>query len=284
MFFWGFSFIWSNRLLKLGAPVYALVFSRTAIAGLILLAITLFSRQLELPEKKDVKWFLVLAFAEPFLYFIGETFGMKLTGSPTLCSVIIATIPVFAMIFAITVFCEQLSRSNIAGIILTLPGICLVMFERDFGKMEHPAGIALLFLAVFSAVVYSLAVKKLLARYRGLTVTTWQHLIGACLFSPFFFVFDYPGVKTLSFSWELLYPLLLLAVFCSCICYLLFINTIQTIGISKTSAFTSLIPVITAVGAFLLGEETFPARKIMGIAIVVTGLILSQYTRRTTAH
>ena len=260
-------------------PVYALVFLRMVIASVILLTFVLFTKQLEWPRKKDLKWFLLLAFTEPFLYFIGETFGMKLTGSSTLCSVIIATIPIFSMTFAMMVFREQVSKSNMTGIFLTLPGICLVVFEQEFGKVEHPAGLAMMFLAVFSAVAFSLVIKKLAVKYSSITLTTWQHLLGAIYFLPLFFFFDYQTVNTLSFTWELIRPLLFLAVFCSCLCFFLFINTVQELGISRTATFTSLIPVITAVGAFLLGEEALSIRKILGIVIVVTGLILSQYMR-----
>ncbi|MCL1973247.1 MAG: DMT family transporter, partial [Bacteroidetes bacterium] len=130
MFFWGFSFIWSNQLLKLGMPVFALIFFRMAIAGIILLAVSLGTKKLQWPCKKDIKWFFLLALAEPFLYFVGETFGMKLTASPTLCSVVIATIPIFSMVFAMSVYHEKVSRSNKVGIFLTLPGICIVVFEH----------------------------------------------------------------------------------------------------------------------------------------------------------
>ena len=280
MFFWGFSFIWSNQLLKLGMPVYALIFFRMAIASIILLAVTLILKQLQLPRKKDISWFLLLALTEPFLYFIGETFGMKWSGSPTLCSVVIATIPIFCMVFAISLYRERVSKSNMAGIFLTLPGICLVVFEHGFGEVERLSGIAMLFLAVFSAVGYSLVVKRLSGHYNSITVNTWQHVIGTLYFLPLFFIIDYQAVKTLPFTWEVIRPLLSLAIFCSCLCYFLFINTIKELGISRTSTFTSLIPVITAVGAFLLGEEALPMRKIVGIMIVVTGLILSQYNRK----
>jgi len=259
-------------------PVYALIFFRMAIAGIILLAVSLAFKQLEMPRKKDIKWFLLLALTEPFLYFIGETYGMKLTASPTICSVIIATIPIFSLVFALTFLRERISKSNMVGIFLTLPGICFVVFEGGVGGVEHPIGVAMLFLAVFSAVAYALVIKKLSNLYNSITINTWQHVIGAIYFLPLFFVVDYQTVKTFSFSWEWIRPLLLLAVFCSCICYFLFINTVKELGVARTSTFTSLVPIVTAIGAFLLGEETLPARKVLGMAIVVTGLILSQYT------
>jgi len=283
MLFWGFSFIWTNQILKMGLPVFALVFFRMAIAGVILLLFTLSIKKLEIPRKKDVSWFLLLALAEPFLYFIGEVFGMKLSGSPTLASIVIATIPVFSMLFAMMVYREQLSKWNMAGIFLTLPGICVVVFENGFGKIEHTAGVAMLFLAVFSAVAYTLIVKRLSSQYNSITVNTWQHVIGAIYFLPLYFIIDHQTVKTISFSWELIRPLLLLSIFCSCLCYFLLINTVKELGVSKTSTFTSLIPAVTAIGAFFMGEESLPLRKIVGIGIVVVGLILSQYSRSGAA-
>ena len=279
MLFWGFSFIWTNQILKIGLPVFALVFFRMAIAGVILLIFTLSIKKLEIPRKKDFVWFFLLALAEPFLYFIGETFGMKLSGSPTLASIVIATIPVFSMVFAMMVYREKLSGWNMTGIFLTLPGICVVVFEHGFGKIEHPSGVAMLFLAVFSAVAYTLLIKRLSNQYNSITINTWQHVIGAIYFLPLFFIIDYPTVVTISFRWELIRPLLLLSLFCSCLCYFLLINTVKELGVSRTSTFTSLIPAVTAFGAFLLGEEALPLRKIVGIAIVVAGLILSQYSR-----
>ena len=259
-------------------PVFALIFFRMAVAALILFAITLILKKLQIPRKQDVGWFLLLALTEPFLYFIGETFGIKWSGSPTLCSVVIATIPIFSMIFAIMIYSERISKSNMTGIFLTLPGICLVVLDHGFGEVEHVAGLSMLFLAVFSAVGYSLVVKKLSHSYNSITINTWQHAIGTIYFLPLFFFMDYQTVKALSFSWELIRPVLYLALFCSCFCYFALINTFKELGISKTSTFTSLIPVVTAVGVFLLGHEALPMRKITGIMIVIGGLILSQYS------
>ena len=283
MFFWGFSFIWTNQILKMGMPVFALVFFRMVIAGIVLLLFTLSIKKLEIPRKKDIVWFFLLALAEPFLYFIGEVFGMKLTASPTLSSIVIATIPIFSMLFAMVVYREKLSGWNKAGILLTLPGIGIVVFENGFGKIEHPAGVAMLFLAVFSAVAYTLIVRRLSNQYRSITINTWQHVIGAIYFLPLFFFIDYPTVKAFTFSWELVRPIILLAIFCSCLCYFLLINTVRELGVSKTSTFTSLIPVVTALGAFFLKEESLQIQKIVGISVVVIGLVLSQYTAKKAA-
>jgi Permeases of the drug/metabolite transporter (DMT) superfamily len=283
MLCWGFSFIWSNQVLQAGLPVYAMVFLRMSLAGILLFGFMLLCRKLEKVRKADIKWFLLLALAEPFLYFIGEGFGIKLTNSPTLSSVIIATVPIFAMLSAMAIFHERLSRTNITGVLLTLPGIALVVFEGGFGSAENNLGIALLFLAVFSAVAYSLVANKLVHKYSSLTIVTYQHLIGALYFLPFFLTLDLPTVGNMVGSWEILQPMLLLAVLCSCVCYCLFINTIRAIGVSKTSIFTSIIPVITAIAAFAMGHDSMPPIKIIGIGIVVIGLILSQYVRKQKA-
>jgi drug/metabolite transporter (DMT)-like permease len=56
-----------------------------------------------------------LAFSEPFIYFIGETYGLQRV-SPVITSLIISTIPVFTAIFMRCFFRATLTWINFAGI------------------------------------------------------------------------------------------------------------------------------------------------------------------------
>jgi drug/metabolite transporter (DMT)-like permease len=46
---------------------------------------------------------------------------------------------------------------------------------------------------------------------------------------------------------------------------------------ARTNVFVNLIPVFTAILSYLILKERFIVLKIVGIAIVVAGLIFSQY-------
>lgn len=281
VFFWGFSFIWTNSLLLQNFPVYSLVFFRMLFAAIIITAISFFSGKIERVAKQDWTWFLLLVLLEPFIYFIGETFGLKIVNSPTLGSIIISTIPIFALIAGMSFFKERITPINIFGISITLPGILLVVFEKGGIDVSHYAGIILLFVAVFAAVGYSMVVKKLAVRYNSFTIVTYQHILGAIYFLPMFLIYDFKEFSLSSITWDIIKPLLYLAALCSSLAFILFINSIKVLGIARANIFTTLVPVVSAFGAFILGHEMMSSRKIAGIIIVVAGVIIAQRQKRS---
>ena len=76
--FWGISFVWTKELLNNEFNVVFVITVRLLISFALLLAIAFITRQIESIKKDDRKWFFLLAFFEPFLYFIGENYGLKL--------------------------------------------------------------------------------------------------------------------------------------------------------------------------------------------------------------
>lgn len=278
--FWGFSFIWTNSLLKQNFPPIALVFFRMLFAAILLFIVSFAARKIEKVHKKDFIWFLLLVLLEPFIYFIGETFGLQIVNSPTLGSIIIATIPIFALIPGMLVYKEKITAINVIGVFVTLPGILLVVFDKGAISVDHYWGIFLLFIAVFAAVGYSVVVKRLARTYNSYTIATYQHILGALYFLPLFLLYDYDTFSITMFTPEVLKPLLFLAVLCSCTAFILFINSIKALGIARANIFTTLVPAISAFGAYMLGQESLNLMKIAGITIVIAGVIVAQREKK----
>lgn len=278
--FWGFSFIWTNSLLKQNFPPIALVFFRMLFAAILLFIVSLAARKIERVHKKDFGWFLLLVLLEPFIYFIGETFGLQIVNSPTLGSIIIATIPIFALIPGMLVYKEKITAINVIGVFVTLPGILLVVFDKGAISVDHYWGIFLLFIAVFAAVGYSVVVKRLARTYNSYTIATYQHILGALYFLPLFLIYDYDTFSVSMFTPQVLQPLLFLAILCSCTAFILFINSIKALGIARANIFTTLVPAISAFGAFMLGQESLNLMKIAGITIVIAGVIVAQREKK----
>ena len=83
VFFWGMSFLWSDQVLDQDVPVFTFIFTRMILAAAGLSLISLLAGKLQRIRKGDLKWFAAMTAFEPFLYFLGETFGLKMTDSPT---------------------------------------------------------------------------------------------------------------------------------------------------------------------------------------------------------
>jgi drug/metabolite transporter (DMT)-like permease len=274
---WGLSFVWTNDILNHNVPPFTLLFVRLATAGILLYTYARITGKLQKVTRKDALYMFLMAFFEPFIYFIGETYGMKVTGSAVLAAVIIATIPITCLFAEKILYKVPYTAFKIIGTAITIPGIVMVVMKGgDNASVDHYYGIALLFLAVAGATGYAAVVKKLSGTYNPTTITTYQFLIGALLFFPFFLGFGLDGLNSTFFSAEVLVPLLSLAILCSCVAFLFWVTSIARLGMMKANIFSALIPAVSAIGAAAMGQEEITAITVTGIAVVIAGVIIAQ--------
>jgi len=279
MVFWSFSYVWTNIALR-SFTVITLLESRLLVATVVMFLFGIFTRQLQLPRREDIKWFLLLAFFEPFLYFIGETYGLKRI-SPTIASVMIATIPLFAPFSAYFILKEKISKANIAGIIVSFAGIVsIVTVGSDKATATDTAGVLLIALAVASAIFYATVLKKLSAHYNGITLVTYQNIIGFFYFLPLFLGIEAPPLHEIVWRTDSVVCMLLLALFASFIAFVLFAEAVRRIGVARSNVFCNLLPVLTAIFSALILHEVLPAQQIIGMVVVIAGLFVSQINKK----
>jgi len=275
MLFWGLSFVWFKQVIGVYDPL-TIITIRLVISTALLTLFLFITRRIERIRKGDLRWFILLSFTQPFCYFIGESFGLRLVSS-TISAVIISTIPLFTPIAAIILLKEQISKEVVIGILFSFIGIVLMIVNPDLSIAAAPSGILLLFMAVFAAVAYSVVIKKLAYKYQPATIILMQNLIGVVYFLPLFLVFESGDFLNASPGWDVWIALAKLAFFASTLSYLFYIISIKEIGVVKANILTNLIPIFTAVFSFFVLDERFTPAKIAGMTIVMAGIILSQY-------
>lgn len=276
--FWGMSYIWADSLIGNGIPVFYFVFVRILFAGVIMLLLNLVTSGLQPIRRKDIPKFFLVSFCEPFIYFICETYGIKATGSPTLSALIIATIPIFSIGAGIIFFKEKITRLNCIGMLMSLVGIVLVAMSKGELGDNFIWGIILLFIAVLSEVGHASLTRSLVDTYSSQNIVMYQFLIGSLYLLPLFLwkgLGDFDASVYLSIDvWT---PILCLAILCSSVAFTLWVSTIKSLGVAKSSIFSALIPVVSALIAWVIGREMLTVRQWTGIVIAVLGVILSQY-------
>lgn len=278
---WGISYIWTNQLIALDIPVTYFVFVRILLAGFVLFLLNAASGRIAKIKRKDLPKFLLLAFFEPFIYFICESYGVKETGSPTLSAMIIATIPIFSIGAGMLFFKERVNAVNVAGILLCLGGIVLVVMSKGALGRHFIFGVVLLLIAVLSEVGHASVTKSLSGNYTSQVIVMYQFLIGSVYLLPLFIFKGLDGFSARYLSAEVWYPLICLAVLCSSLAFSLWVSTIKSLGVAKSSIFSALIPVVAAVVAWILGHESLNLRQFIGITISAVGVVLSQYTKKS---
>ena len=278
MFLWGMSFIWSKLAFETYQP-FTVLFFRLSIASIFLLILSKSLGILEKIKKEDYKLLLLLSFFEPFLYFIGENFGLQFVSAST-ASIIIATIPLFMPFLGYYFFSEQIRQNNIIGVLISVIGVLMIILKPNLSLSGHPIGFALIFLAVFSALAYTVVLKKVSHKYNSFTIVTWQSVIASLAFLPFFIINDFQDFSKIGILNTDFIFILLLGIFASSLAFLLYTQSIKYFGLAKIGIFSNLIPMFTVTISFFVLDEKLNAIKYLGIVLVIIGLFLSERKRK----
>ncbi len=277
-FFWSFSFIWFKVAYQGYNPITVVIF-RLTIAALLITIIAAFLKRLQKPSKEDFWLFILMAFFEPFIYFLGESYGLKYVSS-TVAAVIVATIPLISPVFAWYFFKERLKWMNVAGLAFSFFGVGLVVLNGSFQFDASPLGVGLEFIAVFAAIAYSIVLRKLVFRYNTLSIIAYQNIIGIVFFLPVWLVVDFNDFISRPFHPEAFRAIIFLAVFASTLAFVFFTQSIRQIGVNRSNTFINLIPVFVAILSYFILKESLGTQQIVGIFIVVIGLFLAQIKRK----
>ena len=263
--------------------VSILITLRMAVATLVMVPSLALVRKLERIRKKDIKWFLLLALAEPFIYNLCETNGVNNVSS-SLASVVIATIPLFVPFGMWIGYRQRIKPSMLVGVVMSLVGVgvMLVGGEELTGNLQ---GLIFLAGAVFIAVVYTLILVKIVDHYRPITITTYQNLIGLIYYIPLMLAVDHSELVQLHITPRMLIPLLILGICCSTLAYAFYNRGVRHLGASEACIFNNAIPVVTFFVALTLPglayPETFSWFKLLGILTVISGVIIAQNPFKT---
>jgi drug/metabolite transporter (DMT)-like permease len=271
---WGLTFIWSEQILKVYSPI-TMTFIRLSLASLFLFIFVKITKKLQKFEGKDFRLMILAAFCEPFLYQIGESYGI-LHSSGSFAAIMVALIPLVVPMAMWLVFGTRSSWAVLLGLLVSFGGILYMVLGNNFELMVDVRGILFLSLAILSAVVYVLCIQKLSIKYNNFTIVFYQTFLSALMFLPLFVTSGWQEFRAIPIDFSIYKNLVMLAIFGSGVAFICFVESMRQIGAVRTQLFTNLIPIITAIGAYFLLNEIFTSQKIIGIIIVILGLFISQ--------
>lgn len=274
MILWGSSFVWGKIALNFYGT-NTIVFLRLLVSTIVLLPILIFLKKLRIPKLKDLPLFLLLAFFEPYLYFLGETNGLRYL-SPSISAVFIAVIPLFTPFIAWYFLKEKISMITLSGIIISILGICVLVLGKNLNLEVSPKGILLTMIAILAANGYSVMIKKIPDAYSIFTIILWQNILGLIFFLPLFLLTGAKDIFETGLLREPLIAIINLGIFASTLAFLFYMYGLKFMSISKVNVFTNTIPIFTIFISWLFYDEALTAKKLIAVLIVVAGVIISQ--------
>jgi drug/metabolite transporter (DMT)-like permease len=195
--------------------------------------------------------------------------------SPSVASLIIATIPVFTVIFATLILKEKTTKKIVIGITLSLSGVIIISLTGTTGNPFEVSYLSAALAVLVSAIVgagYTIAGKKLLERYSAFSLTVYAFLFGSLGLLPFLSSSLITEATTL--SWTGWGAVLFLALLPTVVGYILWYVALEIKTASEISVFLYFIPVLSTIISYFLFQEPVTWLFILGGVLVIGGLII----------
>jgi drug/metabolite transporter (DMT)-like permease len=272
----GLSFIASKQALQ-GLGIFQLVFCRYLLALLLLSTILWKDRKKLIIARKDWKYFLLLTMVEPVGYFIFETFGIRYT-SPSNVSLIIATIPIFTLIFAALMIREKISRRAFGGVLLSLAGVYFIVSHQQ-GTTLAPSpvlGNLLAMGAAISAGFYNVLCRRITRTYSPLTITYYQSIVATIVFFPLATIETFFRESTY-IDGSIILSIFYLGFGSSVAAYFLLNFTLSRLPTYRVAIFANLIPVVTIFASWLIFREFLRPMQFFGAVLILLGIYLASF-------
>jgi drug/metabolite transporter (DMT)-like permease len=247
--------------------------ARFIAAGVILGAFLLVRGRFTVPASNRS----ALVVAGMFLFALNPllfTEGVKFTTAAQ-AALMLASIPLWSMLFARIAGREQLTARKIAGSLVTCAGVATVLVDGlskgDTAGADALLGDGLCLAAAACAGLYSVIIKRVLATSDALSVAACAMIVGGLTLLPIA-LFDLSGhvpqPTTASWLW-----LVFVAVLGGALAFGAWNTGLQKLTPTQASVFLNLNPIAaSAVGAVTLREAPGPAWMI-GLVLVVAGLL-----------
>lgn len=235
--------------------------------------------------KKDIPSIFMLGFFGIMVYHFGLNYGEQYMSAGA-ASLIIATIPIFILILAVVFLKERITFLKFLGIILALLGVIIISI---WGKTEETiyiekiyAAFAVLIAAVVGA-FYTIAGKKMLGRYNGISLTAYAILFGSVVLIPLS-IFNTSLVdEVLNMHAVTWFAVIFLGVFSTVIGYGIWYIALEMKSASEISVYLYAIPFISTIAGFILiPDNTITMFFIVGGVFVLTGLLLVNIKQKTS--
>ncbi len=222
---------------------------------------------------------LLVALFCPVIYFLGETFGIKLTTASE-SGVFIACIPVATLIASTLILKKKPTRLQVAGILTTLSGVLVTVFAAGASASFSAAGYLLLLMAVTSYALYCVFVDKASA-FTEAEITFVMLAAGAAVFS---LLAMGEAVATGTFHELLLLPatnrdFLVAALYgglgCSILAFFLSNMAIARVGVNRYTSFAGVATVVSILSGVLVLHEHFSAWQAVGAVVIIVGVYIA---------
>ncbi len=269
----GFNTPISRSLIPDVVDPLVLTYFRMGGAMVLFWCVSLFTKKEHVPAK-DV---LMLFFASVFALVLNQMpfiSGLAMT-SPIDASIVITLLPIVSMFLAALIIKEPITLKKVLGVIVGASGALLLILSHARGANGESNlwGNLIVFVGVVSYSLYLTLFKDLISRYTPVTLMKWMFLFASILCLPV----CYSSIAATDFAslefnaWLRIAYVVCMATFTT---YLLIPIGQKVLRPTTISMYNYVQPVVAALVAVALGQDTFGWQNILSALLVFVGVYL----------
>jgi drug/metabolite transporter (DMT)-like permease len=189
-------------------------------------------------------------------------------------SIIVNLNPIVVLIFGAIFLSESLNKRKVAGFILGVGAGLAFLWSTLTLSAGFELGVLLAVIGLFAWGAYTITLHYL-AGADPYIVMTIKHVTSSLMIIPFILILLWNGTQ-LVLVWDIwtLLGLTFAGVIASGLAYVLYFTAIEILGAPRASSFLFLVPFVSIVGDFILGEPPHMIALIAGfIAIIGVALV-----------
>lgn len=268
---WGLPYLFIRIAVEEISPG-ALVFLRTGIGAAVLLPIALLRGHVRpvLARWQPLLLFAVVEIMVPWMLLSHAE--QSITSS--LAGLLVAAVPLFgALAFLLTPHAERFSSFQLVGLVLGFAGVASLV-GLDLGHLSVLPIVEMLGVAVCYA-AGPVILTRWLADLSGLGVMSCALATSAVAFLPFG-VLQWPAGAS-GDAWA---SVLVLALVCTAVAFLLFVQLITEVGPTRATVITYVNPAVALALGVLLLDEPVTTGMVVGFPLILAGCVIAAGGKR----
>lgn len=268
----GFSFMSTKIALNYASPTT--VIADRYIVAFLGLTIVMLIKKVKFVFSKNIWKLILMSIFQPVMYFLFESYGIKLTTSG-FSSVMIALIPVVSMVSGIFILREIPSKMQYVFSLLSVLGVVIMAVSGKADGTVTVLGVILLFGAVISSVAYNTTSRKISDEFGVMERTYAMAVIGLIVFlaialgenikAPQNIIIHF---KNPSYTMAIVY----LGIFSSVIAFLLLNYANTYLPVAKTTAFSNITTVVSVIAGIIFLDEKLSLASLISAVMIIVGV------------
>jgi len=271
MLIWALSFIVTKDALERVSPA-SLLAIRFFIGALVLVVPVARRHGLRL-QKRNLLPLALAALLNPVAYYLLQTTGLRLT-TASHASGISAIFPVLVFAFSVLARRESITGRRVFGVLCGALGIGMIAATGLFEPGASVRGDLIVLLAMACSAVQIICLKSLLEQLPAIKVLFYQCALAAVVFASAAAVSGPLWIAGL--GPKLIGELLFLGLFSSIVAFVLHYAALRRLPATNVATATGLVPVLTILFDRILFGLTPTPLKLVGVALVLGGIVMTQ--------